>query len=301
MSMRMLVRTDESGIHAGSTVCAVAGYAATRAQWKLFDVEWRKVLSEYHLDAFHGKVFFNRKKITKRERNPYLGWSDAKANDYFGSLLTVITHRKMVPVGGGVDVPAFDSYPYGEQCALAGYWMKRGRRLSRAPVPYHLAFRMMLVDAADATGGSTELQFTVAAHREYQERAAKAFTDMKRHVPQHDARFSSFSTGEPSDMPALQAADLLVGHWTKGWAAARAGRRQSKADVSLIKLLGRRRLALPFAGKQEMEELLSDMERQFPGMRARLRRIKPEEGWLAESLASSTIPQSPGFLLSGAD
>lgn len=277
LAIRSLVRTDESGTHPGSAVCVIAGYAGSPAQWKLFDSDWRKVLRQYHIDFFHGKVFFNRKKITDKKRNPYLNWSDKRANDYFDDLLKAIDKRKIIPVGGGVDIPAFDSYTYGEQCALVGYWQKRGRRKSRLPVPYHLAFRMMLVDAADATDPDSELHFMMAEQREYRQRAIEAYVGMKKHVPQHDERFKSFSVAEPIDVPALQAADLMVGYWAKGWAAARVGRQQKKEDVTVIKLLGRRRLALPFAGKPQMEELLSELG---PGARAALRRIKPEVGYL---------------------
>jgi hypothetical protein len=253
----------------------IAGFAASSAQWKLFDSEWRKILRRYEVDCFHGKIFFNRKKITDKKRNPYREWPDKRAQEYFNALLKVIDSRKLIPIGGGVDVSAFYSFTYGEQCALVGYWAKVGRRKSRLPVPYHLAFRMMLVDAADAIKSDSELHFLAAEQREYKQRAFDAYVGMKKNVERHEGRFKSFAVAQPIDVPALQAADLMVGYWTKGWAAGRTRRPQTKEDVALIRLLGKRRMALPFAGKAEMEELLSDVEHELPGTRASLQRVQP--------------------------
>ena len=186
VAARTFVRADETGIHPGATVCVVGGYLGSPAQWRLFDSEWRAVLRRSRIDCFHGKIFFHRKKIKDKKKNPYLNWSDRRAQDFLSSLLGTIDKRGIYPVGGAVDVPAFESFTYGEQCALAGYWTKRGIRKTSAPVPYHLAFRAMLVDAADASDPKTDLHFVIAEQRDYRHRALSAYSDMKRHVPEHD-------------------------------------------------------------------------------------------------------------------
>lgn len=281
MPARFLVRADESGVHADAKVCVVAGYAGTRSQWQSLDRDWTRVLSRYGIDAFHGKVYFNRTKITGARRNPYLSWSEHKARSLLNELIAVIVDNKVTPVGGGVDVAALESFTFGEQCALVGYWRKVGRGKSSAPVAYHLAFRMMLVDGADAMTPGSELHFLQAEHRDYQQRALEAYSTMRKNVPSHERRFKTFRVADPKGVPGLQAADLIAGQWARGWEAVLAGRPQTKAEQATIRLLGRRRLALPFADKAFMEELLSDMEHDLPGTRAGLRGVRPEIGWPA--------------------
>lgn len=284
MAARMLVRTDETGIHANAPACVIAGFVSSPGQWKLFDADWRAVLRSYRVDCFHGKIFFNRKKIRRKERNPYLNWSDRRADDFFEALLSVIDKRKIVPVGGAVDVPAFEALSYGEQCALVSYWKRRGVRKTSTPVPYHLAFRMMLVDAADHTDPATELHFLMARQEEYQQRAFEAYAGMKKSVEQHEARFKSFGVAEPIDQPSLQAADLMLGQWIDAWTTLRKGRKLNTKQHRVMKRLERRRptSTFPFCGAPQMEELLTDMEGEFPGMRGRLQRVKPETGFRRE-------------------
>jgi hypothetical protein len=282
MAVRMLVRADESGTHDGAKVCAVVGYVASPAQWKLFDSEWRKVLRAYGVEAhgFHGKVFFNRKRITDKKKNPYFGWPDKRANAYMDELMNVIDSRKVIPVGGGVDIPDFESFAWGEQCALVGYWKKRGIRKTSAPLPYHMALRLLLVDAADETEPDGELHFLVARQNELKFRAFEAYSQMKRHITEREARYKSFGVAEPIDQPSLQAADLIAGWYAKGWSAARVQKPQSPYEVRAIKRLGRRRMALPYYHREAMDELLDDMESQLGrGFRAWLLQLKPEEGW----------------------
>jgi len=277
----MLVRADESGTHDGAEVCAVVGYVASPAQWKMFDTAWRRVLREYGVaeHGFHGKVFFNRKRIKDQKKNPYLRWSDKRANDYMEALLTVIASHKITPVGGGVDIPDFESFSWGERCALVGYWKKRGMRKTSAPIPYHLALRLLLVDAADATKEDSELHFLMARQNEFKSRAFEAYTQMKNHIPERRERYMSFGDAEPIDHPSLQAADLLAGWYAKGWSSARVWKPQTKEEFRRIQRLGRRRLALPYYNRSAMEELLEDVEKQYPGTRLMLRMMKPETGW----------------------
>lgn len=281
MAVRMLVRADESGTHDGATVCAVVGYVASPAQWKLFDSAWRKVLKAYGVEAhgFHGKVFFNRKRITDKRKNPYVGWSDKRANSYMDELLAVIDSRKIVPVGGGVDIPDFKSFTYGEQCGLVGYWKKRGIRKTSAPQPYHLALRLLLVDAADQTEPDGELHFLVARQNELKFRAFEAYSQMKRHITEREARYKSFGVAEPVDQPSLQAADLIAGWYAKGWSAARLQKPQSRYEIGVIKRLGRRRMGLPYFPREAMEELLQDVDSQYPGSRMAMKVMQPDTGW----------------------
>jgi hypothetical protein len=72
---------------------------------------------------------------------------------------------------------------------------------------------------------------------------------------------------------------LIAGNYARIWAAWRVARPQNKEDVRVFKILSRRRIeGLPFAGKAQMEELLSDMDREYPALRARLEKATPERG-----------------------
>jgi hypothetical protein len=71
---------DESGIHDGAKVCVVAGFYGTQPAWRVFENQWKKILSDYpELDGegFHAKRFFARNENQERVGR-YIGWADEK-------------------------------------------------------------------------------------------------------------------------------------------------------------------------------------------------------------------------------
>lgn len=44
---------DESGIHSGSRICAIAGFVGEQDEWERIEVQWNRVLMDEGIDAFH--------------------------------------------------------------------------------------------------------------------------------------------------------------------------------------------------------------------------------------------------------
>ena len=259
VATREFVWTDESGTHSGSAWCLVAGYRASPGQWKRFDSEWQAVLGQYGVGAFHSNQYFNRKQIKDPKRNPYLNWPDKKAASYFGDLLGVIKGRKIYPVGCAVEVPAFEAYSYEDRCVLAGYAAKASRRKSRDPVPYHLAFRLMLADAIKTAAPGTELHIIIAEQIEYQQRAGEVYT-LTKQLASDDPRIQqlkSFGMGDPKDKPALQAADLFAGRWYNY--LVRGRQRLNRENEIALNILTHKRLDMPTCRATNMKAMFAEL------------------------------------------
>jgi hypothetical protein len=258
MALREQVWVDESGTHPGSAWCVIAGHRASPRQWKRFDADWRAVLNLYGVSAFHSNEYFNRTVIADPKRNPYLTWSEKRASSYLGDLLDVVRRHRIYPVGCAVDVHAFESYSYRERCVLAGYMTKPSRRKSRDPVPYHLAFRMTLVDAIENAAPNTELHIVIAEQIEYQQRASEAYGLAKKwSLDRRVEQLKGFGMGNPEDEPALQVADLLAGRWCNFLMRGRG--RLNRENVTAMNILTHRRRDMPKCDGASIERMFADV------------------------------------------
>lgn len=214
VGLKQFALVDESGIHTEAEVCLVGGYRASPVQWKRFNANWSGVLGRYNIRVFHSNVFFNRKRIRNPKKNPYLKWTDAKANDFLGELLSVIHGQRIHPIGGSVKVPDFQSFPFHVRCDLAGYSSGPSRRKHRQPAPYHFAFKVMIGDALKGTHPDTAMHFIAAEQREYEQRASEVHARLKNLQGVDQSRqLRGIAFEAPCDFPGLQAADLFAWHW----------------------------------------------------------------------------------------
>jgi hypothetical protein len=258
VALRRFVMADEAGTHDDSAYCVVAGYRGSPGQWNKFNKNWNAVLRRYHVAEFHSNVFFNRQRISDPAKNPYLKWTERKANDFLGALLAVFVGVKLDPVGVTVDNAVFNSYSYGERCVLVGYESKPSRRQHRKPAPYHLAFRLMLGDATDGVAPDTELHFIMALQLQYQQRAGEAFALTKQHdVTGIAQQLKSLAFQEPKDWPGLQAADLIAHQWYNTSARVYAGKRLNKENVAAMNALTRRRTAMKIVDAASIERMFA--------------------------------------------
>src|SRR5229473_1114245 len=89
---------DESGIHDGAGVCAIAGYFGGPGQWKKLGSEWREVIRRHNVPEFHAKEFWGFAPNGERV-GPYRGWSKLKADVFLDQLVRTIESRdKIHPV-----------------------------------------------------------------------------------------------------------------------------------------------------------------------------------------------------------
>ncbi len=74
----MKVCLDESGIHDGAKVCAIAGYFGHDDSWGKFEREWTSVLKKFRVSEYHARRFWARDSEGKRV-GIYSDWNDVKA------------------------------------------------------------------------------------------------------------------------------------------------------------------------------------------------------------------------------
>jgi hypothetical protein len=274
VALKQFVLADESGAHEDSIYCIVGGYRGSPGQWDIFNTGWRAVLQKYGVTEFHSNVFFNRKRITSPEKNPYLKWTDQKADEYLGELLKVINGRRIYPVGCAVDVRDFENCSYGERCVLVGYEPTPSHRKSQRPAPYHAAFRHMLADAIMMTQPDTALHFTFALQKEYKQRALEAYTLLKKlgkSGREDQLRGIAFET--PTDWPGLQAADLLMHHWYYCWVQLWKGKRLSSKNVAIMNVLTHKRNDMPLLNAAAIDRAFAAVGISLEN-RQQLKRVK---------------------------
>lgn len=69
-----------------SPILVVAGFLSTDAQWAMFEREWREVLVEFKIPAFHAQHFAMRK-------NAFLNMEESVRQMLYGKLLRIIQER----------------------------------------------------------------------------------------------------------------------------------------------------------------------------------------------------------------
>jgi hypothetical protein len=238
------VLVDDSGTHGAATFSLIAGYTARPKIWEKIEARWRAVLArpEYKVDVFHANVFFNRKKIKNKKKNPYLGWSDKKANDFLGHLLKIIDEqRKFTRIVAGIRVSDFAQYSYSEQCCLTGHVATPSIRKSRDPAPFHLVFRLLLHLAGQTSTSDTKLHFIVADQEEYRQRALDGWALMKAlGTGGYEHRLQYIGFAEPICRPGLQVADLLSWQLHNAWTRHDSGLGLSRQNRSALNILNKR-------------------------------------------------------------
>src|SRR5208283_2154203 len=100
---------DESGIHDGAAICAIAGYFGGRGQWRKFESDWKYLLHTFGvpMERFHAKDLF------PKPRGFFLHHWDSSRHPAFLDAIaeTIIRHKKIHPVGFGIVIDDFNSYP----------------------------------------------------------------------------------------------------------------------------------------------------------------------------------------------
>ena len=218
---------DESGIHAGSPVCIVAGFVLPSERADILEREWQsRLLSKYRIAYFHAKEFEARS-------GPFKGWSDDKAfsfQDRAAKLVSDVMSNWEEPhliVGSAVVTKDFLSLPIEERRWLTGgtfvesskvprKWKKQG-----APTkPYFLAFQQAVLDAAKFTTVDTSsyhradpdqiVHFIFDRQNEYEATATAVFGAMKRMPLSIRGKCGDVVFSDKTRAIALQAADFMA-------------------------------------------------------------------------------------------
>lgn len=165
---------DESGIHAGATVCVVAGYFGAVEPLRQLETAWTGVLNDFHfpLHRFHAKKLYGRPK-----REPMLL-----------ALTKIISEQRDVhPISIAVAVEDFNSFPEpfrkwmtgGRFDAKTQKWTARGCPKKR---PYFAPFQVCLSKLTDCAPVGGKMHFAFGLDQNFYKYAVTMFRRIKAEV-----------------------------------------------------------------------------------------------------------------------
>lgn len=216
----MFVYGDESGIGAPSRYCVVAGYLGSPREWRRFNREWKEVLDEFAVPDFHAKDFFGRASKQKSSRNPYVGWTDAKALRFIDALTAIIQKRRITPVANAVNTEDFKARTVDERRMITGgnYDQRRKvwTRMGSPNAPYHSALQWFYREAVDRSDRKTALHFVMDSQAHFAGYALDVFNAtvaiIDEQFPEHQGKLSdlAYARRMAPEHLGLQAADLFA-------------------------------------------------------------------------------------------
>jgi Protein of unknown function (DUF3800) len=159
---------DESGIHADSRWCVIAGYFGSENKWNKFDARWRSVLDSFGIEEFHAQRFWSA--YEGSNISEYNGWDQGRATNFIGNLLNVVRDsNRIFPVSCSVYMDEWHRLSEDEKAYLTGASFDvAGRRLtSGAPnKPYFLPFLTVIRTVMEycQPGHTTDFSFDESRH-----------------------------------------------------------------------------------------------------------------------------------------
>jgi hypothetical protein len=215
---------DETGIHdphgeqLGSEVAAIAGYIATKEQWKKFERRWNTALRKFKVPEFHMSEY-NREE--PKPTSPYFGWSSAKKKRFLRCLIRIAVENTTYAYGSLVETKAWDRL-LDNDTKLGLPKIRNGEivEITDEYNPYTLLFQKFFasflrilkseIDPFIKRHGPPEdVAFVFHRHQRFGPSAQWGFDLIQRTFDQED-RLASITFGASSKYIPLQAADLLA-------------------------------------------------------------------------------------------
>jgi hypothetical protein len=203
---------DDSGTHAGADRCVCAGYLAHAEEWKMFEVQWRKILDRVDVDAFHSEEFYRR-------GPKYRAWSEKHRENFISDLFRVISGRDLSLFGTAIDVPLFLSLSEHERRYLTdGVYNSRKKKWVRSGSPnrpFYMPFNSCINILGHAVPEGKVLSMTISCQGDYEPWMREIYRRVRsteglpfRQKLAEDISFRSYKS-----VMALQAADLAAYHF----------------------------------------------------------------------------------------
>lgn len=181
---------DESGIHRDSRSTVIAGFIGDAAAWSPVDARWREVLGLYGLKAFHMADAI-------AQQGEFVKFETLVINDIAAALSASLRDSGLQPVWSGVDAAVWNAATTPE---FRGVY----------PKPYDLCFLSILDHIRTwkrLTHHFGPLALVFATQDEYEDRSYQTLAAWKRNKGKG---INSLTFASANDLPALQAADMLV-------------------------------------------------------------------------------------------
>ncbi len=201
---------DDSGTHAASPICVLAGYFGGEIHWTKFDREWHKALEHNGLEEFHANRFWS---YVKGEQIPeYKGWDRQRASRFIGTLLRIITSHRVYPVGSAVVMSEWRALPTDERAVLTGAAYRDGK-VSTPGAPkktYYLPFATVIQVAARYCQQGLQMHFVFDQSDYLSGYALDYFNTIKSIQGQTTAKLGDIRFVDSKRNTPIQAADLLA-------------------------------------------------------------------------------------------
>ncbi len=207
----MRVYLDESGIHDGADICAIAGYFGDQLAWEEFEGEWRSTLKEFGVPEFHAKCFWARDKKGQRV-SPYTELDDARASMFINRLLGTIKDCRIYPVGAAVVGNEWRSLSENERRYLTGAEIKN-RKFGTSGAPsksYFLPFLQAVQRVARYCRNNEKAHFFFGLDRTFSDYACSCYQDILRLGTGWSSSLGPIQFPRSIDVTPLQASDLLA-------------------------------------------------------------------------------------------
>jgi hypothetical protein len=208
---------DESGIHEGAHVCAIAGYYGGEQQWRRFEPRWKAIIKDADtpgLKEFHAHDFWGRTPDGKRVA-PYQDWTDEKADEFLADLLTCITEYRLFPMVATLQVSEWNKLNKSERMFLTGARYKKSTRkwitFGAPNKTYFLPFQFCVSYPAEACKEHLKVHYAFDLNKQFKTYALELFELMKKDpMAACRDRMGELSFPTSEEAPGLQAADLLA-------------------------------------------------------------------------------------------
>lgn len=231
------VYMDESGIHAGAPVVAVAAYLAKPATWRSWTKKWSA--AKQPIKVYHAADCQNL-------RGEFDGWTKEQRDQFVAKLLPIIPAHKIAGMVIAIQMNDLGS-------ALKG----RKELADMLGNPYTCCFQwsvLSIVEFANKHGNGQRIKF-VHETNDYKGETQKTFDYVREnHNPKGIKLNLAF--GNKPENPPLQAADILAYEGAKflrepGAAARRAWEALDPDNTRIITFR---------YGKENMPTLVSELE-----------------------------------------
>ena len=201
---------DDSGHHADSPYCIVAGYWGSANEWGKFEREWQNVLDLEGIDEFHAVELWNA-------RRSFENWSDEKKRELVSRLLGIIETRKIYPVACEVNVKDWE-----DLSPIEKRWISRTEN-EKQHTPTHMSLMRTVLRSAQYCHRDLKMNYLFdKSQSKINSVIENVFNDVIEDIKSIDSllvnRIGTFSFKNSKESPPLQAADLIayeVQKWSK--------------------------------------------------------------------------------------
>jgi hypothetical protein len=183
---------DES-TSAESPILVVAGFLSTDANWALFETEWKEVLADFGMSAFHMVDFAHR-------TGEFHGMVERTRRDLIAKLLDIITRRARLGFASVVHWQEFERVFVGAERIAVGS-------------PYNLCCTACHLEVGEWAKANYQIEpidfFFDAGHKDAAE-ASKTFAETKANPQNTEYRLGTIEFSHDTASLPIQAADIAA-------------------------------------------------------------------------------------------